>query len=297
MTDFKSLLVPFGGNDNEVNALEIAFQLAEKFSAQAQVLHVSPDPESFIAAAYSGLGMPVPTSDKISLDIRKHNEEKLEYARKKFHQIAEKYNIEQNEKVILPDRGSTSFQSAFGDAEQIVAIKGRLADLIIMSRTIREVNSDYNSAMISALFNSGRPVLFTPPGDIDNEINRNVIIAWNASAEAARAVAFAMPLLKHQATKTKVWVLTQHTTESVDFPITAEALCLYLKLHDIEAEAVLVNNKGLSLPVAILNETKNLDAGMIVLGAYSHSRVREIILGGVTNFMLENAVVPIFMAH
>lgn len=297
MSDLKNLLAPFGGRDDEANALEVAFSLAEVFAAQVQVLHVSPDPKNFMAAAYVGMGVPAPSFDSITKDIEKHNEANQKSAKEKYQKAIEEHIIDHDDEVVSSDRASTSFRTAIGNAGDIVAIKGRLADLIIMSRTIKEVSIDYESAMIGALFNTGRPVLFIPPGDIHKDIDLRVVIAWNGSAQAARAVASAMPLLRRSLNATKVYALTVNTGESKNFPITPQELCLYLKQHGIEAEIILADDKGLATPVEILSEAKTLDAGMIVMGAFSHSRMREMILGGVTNFMLDNADIPVFMAH
>jgi len=296
MMELKNILVPFGGRDDELNALKAAFGLAKIFISQVRVLHVSPDPKMIYASYYASDGMALPPAS-LEGDMKRHNIASQKAARKKYDAIVRACAIEHNGEIISPDRAFASFHTVTGDAEDIIAIQGRLADLIVMSRTIKDVNVDHESAMMSALFNTGRPVLLIPPGDLPQEIDLRMVIAWNGSAQAARAVNDAMPLLKRAASVTKVWVLTENTSDSKDFPITPDALCLYLKQHGIDAQGVLADSKGLAPGAAILSEAKNLNAGMVVMGAFSHSRIREMILGGVTNFMLGRADLPVFMEH
>jgi nucleotide-binding universal stress UspA family protein len=121
----------------------------------------------------------------------------------------------------------------------------------------------------------------------------HVVIAWNGSLEATRLIGQSITLL-HEATR--VTVLHAETERFEE--ARAADLCGYLRWHGIVAEAVtLPVQEGTSVGAAILAETERLEASMLAMGAYTHSRVRELLLGGVTRHVIENARMPVLMAH
>ncbi|MGZ9096828.1 MAG: universal stress protein [Micavibrio sp.] len=273
----KIILVPYSGHVRDQAALDYAFNLAEMFDAHVDGWHIAPNPENIIMpyAAYGAL--PVYPETNIR-ETEKTNEENRKAAEAKFSIAAKKMKMDKS-----------SFHSAIGRAEDIIAVRGRVADLIVMPRT--DENVSYTNAVEGALFGSGRPVLLVPPGKEVKKFNGKVLIAWNGSREAAHAVAFSLPYLTHN----KVSILTDQ--EGKEFPLSADDLKTYLKHQDIQAEIVTYMDEGSPLGAAILNTAKMIDADMIVMGAWSHSRIREYILGGVTDYMLHNADLPVFMAH
>lgn len=273
----KIILVPYSGHDQDQAALDYAFNLAEMFDAYVDGWHIAPDPEN-IVAPYAAYGtMPVYPEASIR-ETEKINEESRRAAEAKFSLTAKKMKT-----------GKASFHSAIGRAEEILAVRGRVADLIVMPRTDENVN--YTSAAEGALFGSGRPVLLVPPAKEVKKLNGKALIAWNGSREAAHTVAFALPYMTHN----KVSILTNQ--EGREFPLSADDLKTYLNHQGIEAEILTYMDEGAPLGAAILNTGRMIDAGMIVMGAWSHSRLREYILGGVTDYMLHNADIPVFMAH
>ena len=144
-----------------------------------------------------------------------------------------------------------------------------------------------------ALFGSGRPVILVPPESHVKEFNGTSLIAWNGSREAARAVTFALPFLA----RGNVRILTEEDSRFRKSALTAADLADYLKCHNIDAKVLANPEKASSLPESILHTAKSINADMIIMGAWSHSRMREYILGGVTEFMLRHADIPVFMAH
>jgi len=298
MMTIKSILVPFGGSDEELNALNAAFNLAKIFNSNVRVLYISPDPRAVFEGYYTGDAVtidPVPANIKKSLE--KLNRANQRAAKDKYLTAVKKSGIDYNEDITPTDKASASFKTEIGIAEDIVAFQGRLADLIVMGKTIQDVNTDFAGSLISALFDTGKPVLIIPTENLPEDIDLRVVIAWNGSAQAARAVSDAMPLLQRSAHATKVWVLTDGDGKKNSFSVMPEELCLYLKQHEIDADPISIKDKGFTTPVAILNEAKNLNAGMIVMGGFSHSRLREMIFGGVTDFILKNTNIPVFMSH
>ena len=141
------------------------------------------------------------------------------------------------------------------------------------------------------LFESGRPCLIAPPTP-PRELGDNIVIAWNRSTETALAVAHAMPLL-HQAKR--VTILTVEGG-SVPGP-SGEQLANCLKLNGIETQAMTVNPGKRTSGEMILDYSASVGADLLIKGAYTQSRLRQMIFGGATSHILGNATLPVFMAR
>ena len=141
------------------------------------------------------------------------------------------------------------------------------------------------------ILGSGRPLMMVPEGDF-KMTGQSVMIAWNGRAESARAVAASLPLL-HEADK--IYAVTIGD-EHVDRPALPE-LAQYLKIHDIEMEEVHVKHTGAAIGEQLLTAATDKGVDLLVSGAYSHSRWREKILGGVTKYIVANSTIPLFMSH
>lgn len=172
-----------------------------------------------------------------------------------------------------------------------VSVAARYADLFLTVRP--SVGSDegmrWMGLVEGVLFGSARGILLAPEGRTAGPIRR-VVIGWNGSREAARAVAEAMPLLRKAA---KVVVLKAERDPDADDLDTR--LARYLDRHDVKATLHDVRSRD---PAdAILAEASAIDADMIVIGAYAHSRLREWALGGVTRDLMTRSPLPLFLAH
>ena len=132
-----------------------------------------------------------------------------------------------------------------------------------------------------------------PPGETAKPLNEKTLIAWNGSREAIRAVTAAIPFL----TSGNVKILTGESDNWSGPAIMPQDLADYLKSHEIHAETLMPWINNTSLNSVILSSAKKLDTGLIVMGAYGHSRMREMIMGGVTAHMLKNADIPVLMMH
>ena len=121
----------------------------------------------------------------------------------------------------------------------------------------------------------------------------NVLIAWNCSTEQARATAFAMPILKRAS---RVIVLTVEGGAAVPGP-TGQQLCRYLQLNEVPAKPLTVGLDGRLTGEVILAHAKALGCDLLIKGAYTQSRLRQMIFGGTTRYILSNAELPVLMAH
>ena len=146
------------------------------------------------------------------------------------------------------------------------------------------------------LFASGRPVLIVPATPDQGVGGDTVVVAWDGSAEAARAFSDALSFLK--AAKRVVFLAGVDEDGRRDDDLSADGMVAHLARHGIEAEPVTVPmSEGADVGRLLLSRAKDLKADMIVMGAFHHSRWREFILGGVTLTMLEEATIPLFMSH
>jgi len=144
----------------------------------------------------------------------------------------------------------------------------------------------------SGLFESGRPILLSPPSP-PRQIATNVLIAWNCSTEQARAIALAMPLLQKA---DRVTVLTVTGGTAVPGP-SAEQLIRYLQRNGIVAEPMRVELDGRSTGKAILATAQSLGCDLLIKGAYTQSRLRQMIFGGATQHVLANGALPVLLAN
>jgi nucleotide-binding universal stress UspA family protein len=166
-------------------------------------------------------------------------------------------------------------------------------DVIVLSRPDANTTGLHNKAIESGLFESGRPILVAPPQP-GTTIGGNIMIAWNRSTEQARATALAMPLLH---TAERVTVLTVTGGTGVPGP-SAEQLLGYLQRNGINAEAmnVTVGARG-NTGEAVLAAASARGCDLLLKGAYTQSRLRQMIFGGATRHILANTTLPVLLAH
>jgi len=178
------------------------------------------------------------------------------------------------------------------EGDHFVGSHGRVFDVIVLGKPGSEPKGPRMTTLEAALFESGRPVLIAPPSP-QPQMGTNVLIAWNCSTEQARVTAFAMPILKRAS---RVVVLTVEGGAAVPGP-TGEQLCRYLQLNGVPAKPLSVGLDGRLTGEAILAHAKALGCDLLIKGAYTQSRLRQMIFGGTTRYILGNAELPVLMAH
>lgn len=192
-----------------------------------------------------------------------------------------------------------------GGLAALVAREARFADLVVLGQPYGDkAAASAETVLEGALFDGNAPVLVLPHpagaaggGDAapDWTPRRRVMIAWNQSDEALAAVRRAMPILK-AADQVEV-VVVDPSPRSVEGSSPGAALCRMLTRHGVRAEVVVLARTLPTISEVLNQRAADTGADLIVMGAYSHSRLREAILGGATRHMLERATVPLFMAR
>src|SRR5215467_12493279 len=178
------------------------------------------------------------------------------------------------------------------EGDQVVGSHGRIFDVIVLGKPGRDRKGPRMTTLEAALFESGRPVLIAPPAPRP-QMGTNVLIAWNCSTEQARATAFALPILKRAS---RVVVLTVAGGAAVPGP-TGEQMCRYLQLNEVPAKPLTVGLEGRLTGEVILAHANALGCDLLIKGAYTQSRLRQMIFGGTTRYILSNAQLPVLMAH
>jgi nucleotide-binding universal stress UspA family protein len=183
------------------------------------------------------------------------------------------------------------FADVVGRRDEVLAARARLADLVVVSGTCAASGAEPRSAVEAVLLGSGRPLLVVP-AEWSGSIAHSVAIAWNGRAEAARALALAMPLVEAAGA---VHILTAATRRTASE--AAEQLADYLSWHLTGSERHEVRLDGEVVGAALLRTAAGAGADLLVMGGYGRSRVSELVMGGVTRHVLNHANLPVLMAH
>lgn len=185
------------------------------------------------------------------------------------------------------------------DMDAIEAVKLTYADLIVVGQTDpdeRLLNAPPSFPELITL-SVGRPVLFIPYfTHAYPTLGTKILVAWNASREATRAVSDALPLLK-QAERVTAMVVNAKRDRKAHVDIPAADISLFLARHGVKVEATQSYTDELSVGDDLLVRAADGEFDLLVMGAYGHSRLREIVLGGVTQTLLQHMTVPVLMSH
>lgn len=285
----RHLLVPMTGLPADRAALTAALGLARAFDAHVEALFIRQHPAD--AVPLLGEGMSGAMIDDIVRAAEAETNLLQEAARRLFEALLIEHEVPASD-VPLATPGPTAFwRETIGRPDETVALEGRLADLIVLPHCGDDPNGRLTLAAETALLDSGRPILLIPPSP-PTEIGRRVAVAWNGGAESARAVAGAMPFL-HGAETITVLTAETHATPAA----AASNLARHLAWHQTSVAVKVVHPGGDAVGHALLNTAKADGCDLLVLGGYGHSRMREMIMGGVTRYMLTHADIPVLMAH
>jgi nucleotide-binding universal stress UspA family protein len=184
---------------------------------------------------------------------------------------------------------STLWSDIEGDPGAAVAERGRRADYLVIARPTAGDDWTHQQAFQAALFRTERPVLVVPPGASAAGFGRRIAIAWRDDGQAVKAV---LPALRCLAEAERIFLLT-----GVRDDRGRPAMPEILTEHGVEAEMIVLPVGPGEFGETLLSEAHELEADLLVMGAYAHSPLRELVFGGVTRFMLGHADLPIMMRH
>ena len=189
---------------------------------------------------------------------------------------------------------SAEWQCANGDPVQSIKTVARQCDLVVISQMKPDSNSftEDSDLIDNLVLISGRPVLLVPSAGAYPIVGKNVLIAWDGGRRSTRSVNDALPLLKG-AERVKVLAINPKGHLAIE----TNAICRHLDRHGIGAVGEELEAKTVDIGHAIRTKAADMDADLIVMGAYGHTRWRELVLGGVTRHMLSNMTIPVLMSH
>lgn len=287
----KKILVVYSGSDTDEATMMGAVQMAQEFGAHITaicatssvnvpgVLDILPEENSRVLL------------DQLQAQERRREEEAYE----NFNSFVKRQGLEYLHTPAPRTEPSVSWESLDGQLSHVVARRGGAFDLIVIGQP--EEASDGTTlvqleTIESALFSTGRPVLIMPP-DTLKTLGETVLIGWNRSAQSARAFHAAKALLLQRAKKVRILSVT---TGAKNGPPATE-VADNLAWHGIDCDVIELSPDNRSVGAVLLAEADALGADLVVMGAYTHSRLRQLLLGGVTKHLLSNTRIPLFMAH
>ncbi len=290
---YRRILLPLTGTAAGEAALATALITARQWGAHVHCIHVRVDARD--VAPLAGEGLSGAMIEEMMAATERESGERAARVRLLFEKFAagtHGITLADNPDTAAKTGGPTlSFESVAGREEDIVAQLSRLYDLAVVPHPDAEEDVSSSDALHAILFDSGRPVLIAPR-DPPVDIGTRVCVAWNGTAESAAAVAAALPWL-HKASAVRILASDEYQRRGP----RAEGLQAYLRWHSIESEIVLFKPLTREVGAGLLGAARDFGADLLTMGAYSHSRLRQLILGGVTRHVLENAEIPVLMCR
>jgi nucleotide-binding universal stress UspA family protein len=283
----RKILALVDGSEASRTSLRSAFLIAKSFAAHVLAVHVRVEPTQ--AVPFVGEGMSGALVQELIELTEREGASRAAAAREIFDRLQVAADIPKSSD---PAAGGPSAEWAEGVGKEDDALVrlGRLADLIVVARPATGPDGLGDVTLSRALFETGHPVLVAGREQAET-VGRRIVIAWNGGVQAARAITAALPFLERAEWVTVIGVGDErgHSHRLAD---VAE----YLAWHGIAADTHAIASRG-SVGEALADAVAASGADLVVMGGYSHSRLRELILGGVSRHMLQKASSPLLLAH
>jgi nucleotide-binding universal stress UspA family protein len=285
----KVILVPMNAVQSDLATLDLALAVARPARPHIDALFVRPDPRD--VALYTGFGAEGLGSGTIMAQIEKEGAALAVRARKAFAAWCARNDVSEVDTVRASERVSASWHEVVGAADQVIADRGALSDLIVETG-LHDPTLPFEQTTIEAsLFGAGRAVLVAPRAPTQH-LDDTALIAWNGSREANRAVGAALELLGRSK---KVLIFCE--PEGKGPHADPAELIAFLGWHGVTAQHVPGTTGGKSIGASLLDTATREHASLLIMGAYTRGRFRELVLGGVTDHVLHHAAIPVLLMH
>lgn len=252
-----------------------ATRLARRFDGRVTGLAIRPAFESFVPSGDFGLALSQEYLDRLQQD----GTARLTKLKSLFEAHIGAENI------------TADWIEAQGPSADAIAATGRLFDIAVVARPDVGGSAEPEIMLEAALFETGRPILMAPP-TLPETDGQRVLIAWNGSSETARTLAFSLPLLR----KAEEIHIISVDSGMVPGP-SARDVAAYLEKHDLRATYAHMQVGERNAGAVWLEEAERLGCDLMIKGAYTQSRLRQMIFGGATVHILNHAKIPVFFAH
>ncbi len=284
----RTVLTMLEGADRDVIDLEAAKHLVANFGCHINLLHVRRDGLS--AMPMVGEGLSADLIEIVQAQVEKEEQGIADKCQAAFKQWLADNRISETATPSAPASSSARLIDVTGQSGTEVARFGKLADLTLLRAPSIE-DGDLSAAAEAAIYDTGKPVLFSPRRALPS-LGKRVSVFWNDTVEASRAATAALPFLK----KADAVQVIAVDDESFD-PQAVRDFAASLAWHGVSADAVLLTPDHRSAGEALLDAAAEFNSDLVVMGAFSHSRLREMIMGGVTRHILQVAGRPVLMMH
>lgn len=290
----QKIMVPFLSENAGKPALETAATLGERFKAHLDIIHMR---QRLTPALPTNAYYPIAVNyaeQNIEALLAASNQ-RAEALKTLYESLCRERDIGFfDEAEHTDDKGVTA---AWADVDATMpydlAKRARIADLSILAKSGEKTKAHEFETIEEIVFQSGRAVLLVDGRKPLLELPETIMVAWNGSREAAHAITSALPILKQAKLVIAVSV--------GDLPWATEPpdhVASYLRLHGVRATHLMARlNKGVDAEEEFMAHAKKKRADLIVMGAYSRSRWREVILGGFTRHFLRHSEIPLLMVH
>lgn len=276
---YKNLLVHV--DDSKINAKRLAAAIALAQDHGAHLTGIYPAIEPYLPG---NIAAEVPA--QLLGVLEEQAAERVATAKAAFTEIVERAGL------------SSDFRSAScaaGLAAEVVALNARYADLVVLGQPEPGDGGEVDARVPEdVVLGAGRPALVVPYIGAGETIGKRALIAWDGGREAARAVNDALPLLEKAES---VAVLVINPSQGGHGAQPGADIALHLARHGITVEAQHIEVRDLSTGNALLSRLADEAIDLLVMGAYGHSRLREMVLGGVTREVFQQMTVPVLMSH
>jgi len=293
----KTILAKIDGSENDAAVLESSYLVANLFESHITCLYVRPDSLQLIMNAADGIGLAagaLPISPQVREELLEADKARAESVRRGFEAYCARRQLRLADAASAVGGVSVSWREVVGDPTEVTTSTGRFYDLVVLARS--QMGGDlYLDNIGSILVACGRPLLLVasaPP----QTIGSTIAVAWKETPEAARAVTAATPLLA-QAQKIVVLCSQEAHLDAPASKQSGQMLVDQLRWRGLQAHAQTVAVAGQTPAQAILAAATEAGANLLVMGAYGHSRARELVFGGVTRHVLKGAPIPVLLCH
>ena len=284
----RTILVPVRGDGTGEGVLDHALSFARRYSAHIDVIHCRPRPEDLLPF---GVSVPAILKKDILASAGALADEEEQKVKSQFEDYCARHQLTVVEAPPWPTtQVSVSWRERTGKQAAIVGLYGRLADVTAVAQPDSQQNVGLNT-LEAALLETGRLVLMCPPKP-PGDIGAHVALGWNGSSEMSRAITAALPILESADAVTLL-----SASEGKTGPLSPEDGQAYLTSHGIACGIQTLTARATETGQALLAGAKEAGADVLLIGAYGQSRRRELVLGGVTQHIIDHADLPVLLMH
>lgn len=288
MMSIAKILTMLDGDSNDAIDLEAAGYLAKTFNCHVDFLHVRRDPE--YRRTQFGEGVPDEIYNNLQNQFKEREAEVADDCRTVFDEWRLANGIAASDKPVGNSGPTARFLDQSGNLHHIVSRFGRLADLVVLKSPSLE-GGWLSPAGEAAVYATGRPVLFSASNHL-HSLGERISLFWNDAVEATRASTAALPFLS-RAEAVEISTIHHEDLEQENVAAFAD----YLRWHGVDASINIIEPRHQTTGEALIDAAWKFNADLIVMGAFGHSRIRELVLGGVTKHVLKVAGRPVMMMH